>query len=284
MEFIRRTVEKKILELTGTTQKARDSDQLCKELCLFKPQSAIWQVHGDFTSMMCGGISALLLQMLHPQVLAGIWEHSNFRDDIFGRLRRTCQFISATTFGPAQTAENLIARIKENHKKVKGETSEGTSYIANDPDLLTWVHVAACSSFMASYLRYSGLKISHERQVQYYRESGTIAAKLGARNIPVTPKEIENYLQDMRSQLRCDELTREVAQILLAAKLPGYLSGWVGYMMKNAGIDILPLWAQEMLELHIGMVKRSITHANIHFLGRGLRLCMRNGPYQCTYK
>jgi uncharacterized protein (DUF2236 family) len=47
---------------------------------LFGPQSAIWQVHGDFTSMLCGGVSALLLQMLHPLALAGVWDHSNFRE------------------------------------------------------------------------------------------------------------------------------------------------------------------------------------------------------------
>lgn len=62
---------------------------------LFGPDSACWKVHGDFTSMMVGGIAALFLQMLHPGPLAGVWDHSNFRQDMLGRLRRTARFIAA---------------------------------------------------------------------------------------------------------------------------------------------------------------------------------------------
>jgi uncharacterized protein (DUF2236 family) len=54
---------------------------------IFPPGSVIWRVHGDVTTMMIGGVSALLLQMLHPAVLAGVWDHSNFRTDMLGRLR-----------------------------------------------------------------------------------------------------------------------------------------------------------------------------------------------------
>jgi uncharacterized protein (DUF2236 family) len=64
---------------------------------LFGPRAVAWRVHGDVTSMMVGGIAALLLQMLHPAVLAGVWDHSNFRTDMHGRLRRTARFIALTT-------------------------------------------------------------------------------------------------------------------------------------------------------------------------------------------
>jgi len=284
VEIIRRRIERQILELTGMVGKERDFEYPRKEPGLFGPQSAIWQVHGDFSSMMCGGVSALLLQMLHPLALAGIWDHSNFREDIFGRLRRTSQFISATTFGPTLVAKKLIAKIKGIHDKVEGVAPDGTPYMANDPDLLTWVHVAECSSFMASHLRYQRTIVSHERQMQYYRESGVIAAKLGARNIPITPRDISDYFQDMRPQLRCDERTREVAKVLLTAKLPGYPVQWIGRMMMNAGIDLLPGWAREMLGLRIGKVQRGITQANVHLVGLGLRACIRNGPYQCSMR
>ncbi|MFP3449538.1 oxygenase MpaB family protein, partial [Pseudomonas sp. SIMBA_067] len=75
---------------------------------LFGPHSISWQVHGDFPSMLVGGISALMLQLLHPLALAGVWDHSNFREDLIGRLRRTSQFISGTTFGSTRDAEWLI--------------------------------------------------------------------------------------------------------------------------------------------------------------------------------
>lgn len=73
---IRGMIEAQVLGLTGMALKEIDFEQPKGEPGLFGPQSAIWQVHGDFTSMLCGGISALLLQMLHPLALAGVWDHS----------------------------------------------------------------------------------------------------------------------------------------------------------------------------------------------------------------
>src|SRR5581483_6117763 len=80
---------------------------------LFGPDSAAWQVHSDFTAMLTGGVAALLLQMLHPLPLAGVWDHSNFQADMLGRLRRTAQFVAGTTFGSRADAERLIARVKQ---------------------------------------------------------------------------------------------------------------------------------------------------------------------------
>lgn len=80
---IRRMIEAQVLGLTGMALKEIDFERPKGEPGLFGPQSAIWQVHGDFTSMLCGGISALLLQMLHPLALAGVWDHSRFFARIF---------------------------------------------------------------------------------------------------------------------------------------------------------------------------------------------------------
>jgi hypothetical protein len=69
-------------------------------------------MHGDVTTMMVGGIAALLLQMLHPGVLSGVWDHSNFRGDMLGRLRRTARFISITTYAGRKDAEAAIAKVR----------------------------------------------------------------------------------------------------------------------------------------------------------------------------
>lgn len=153
---IRRMIEAQVLGLTGMALKEIDFERPKGEPGLFGPQSAIWQVHGDFTSMLCGGISALLLQMLHPLALAGVWDHSRFREDILGRLRRTSQFISATTFATTPDAERLIAKVQGIHQRIAGVDKDGTPYQASDPALLTWVHVAECSRFMASTCATSG--------------------------------------------------------------------------------------------------------------------------------
>src|SRR3978361_242231 len=100
---------------------------------LFGPQSVAWRVHGDVASMMVGGVAGLLLQMLHPAVLAGVWDHSNFRADMHGRLRRTARFIALTTYGGRDDAEAQIARVRSIHDRVRGTLPDGTPYCANDP-------------------------------------------------------------------------------------------------------------------------------------------------------
>ena len=87
---------------------------------LFGPGSVTWRVHGDVTTMMVGGMAALLLQMLHPAVLAGVWDHSRFRADMQGRLRRTARFIAVTTYGSRGEAEAAIARVRSIHARITG--------------------------------------------------------------------------------------------------------------------------------------------------------------------
>ncbi|MEF3091147.1 oxygenase MpaB family protein [Raoultella scottii] len=284
MTSIRGMIEAQVLGLTGMALKEIDFEHPPGEPGLFGPRSAIWPVHGDFTSMLCGGISALLLQMLHPLALAGVWDHSNFREDIFGRLRRTSQFISATTFGTAADAERLIAKIKDIHLRVSGRDRDGTPYEASDPALLTWIHVAECSSFMASHLRYRRTVVSEARQEQYFAEAGEIARRLGARDIPVTPRQVAEYLQDMRPRLRCDERTQEVARVLFATRLPGKLSQPVGRLMMRAGVDLLPPWAQEMLSLRMSRLQRQSTRLAVHGIARVLRASVRNGAWHCAMR
>ncbi len=115
MEALRAAIEKQVIGLTGLALGGIDFENPAGDPGLFGPQSVIWRVHCDFTSMLCGGVSALLLQMLHPLALAGVWDHSNFREDMLGRLRRTSQFVSVTTFGPTAEAERLIAKVRAIH-------------------------------------------------------------------------------------------------------------------------------------------------------------------------
>ncbi len=119
----------------------------------FGPQSVAWRVHGDFTTMMVGGVTALLLQMLHPAALAGVWDHSDFRRDMTGRLQRTATFLGGTSYGSTEQALSLIARVRSIHDRVHGTLPDGRPYSANDPDLLTWVHIAGTWSFLHSYMR-----------------------------------------------------------------------------------------------------------------------------------
>ena len=148
--MLRDAIRDQIRTLMGSDEAAAvDLTRPAGDDGLFGPDSASWQVHGDFTAMMIGGVSALMLQMLHPAVLAGVWDHSGFRDDMAGRLKRTARFIAATTYGSSASADAMIARVRRVHGFVRGTLPDGTPYSADDPELLTWVHVAEARSFLA---------------------------------------------------------------------------------------------------------------------------------------
>jgi uncharacterized protein (DUF2236 family) len=105
--------------------------------------------------MLIGGVAGLLLQMLHPAVLAGVWDHSNFRTDMPGRLRRTARFIALTTYAGHEDAVAAIARVRNIHNRVSGVLPDGTLYAANDPALLAWVHLTETTSFLDAWIRYA---------------------------------------------------------------------------------------------------------------------------------
>ena len=277
MEALRRRIETQVMSLTGLALGQLDLESPKGDPGLFGPQSISWQVHGDFPSMLVGGISALMLQVLHPLALAGVWDHSNFRHDLLGRLRRTSQFISGTTFGSTRDAEWLIEKVRTIHLQVVGNAPDGRPYAASDPDLLTWVHVAEVSSFLAAHLRYRNPALPRAAQDAYYYEIALIAERLGARDVPRSCAEVEAYLQRMRPQLQCDARSLEVVDILLKAPAPSRLAQPVGKLMLNAGIDLLPAWAGQMLGLKQSALERRMIRLGLARTAPLLRWAMRDG-------
>lgn len=212
---------------------------------LFGPGSIAWRVHGDFTTMMVGGVSALLLQMLHPGALAGVWDHSNFREDMAGRLRRTASFIAGTTYGSTVQAEALIAHVRAIHDNVHGTLPDGRSYSANDPELLTWVHVGGNWCFLQSYIQHRG-RLTRSDSDRYFAETAAIAYRLGAVEVPTSAAAAERYLIAMRPALRADARTRAVARALLTQPAPSLILEPFRRLVMRAGIDLLPDWATRL--------------------------------------
>ncbi|WP_010487582.1 oxygenase MpaB family protein [Pseudomonas sp. S9] len=277
MEYIRRKIETQVLGLSGIALGQIDFENPKGDPGLFGPESISWQVHGDFTSMLVGGISALLLQALHPLALAGVWDHSNFREDLLGRLRRTGQFISGTTFGAKADADWLIEKVKTIHLHVTGVAPDGRPYAASDPQLLTWVHVAEVHSFLQSHLRYRNPYLSGADQDRYYAEVALIAERLGATEVPRSRAAITQYLEDIRPQLLCDERSLEILRILLNAPAPSVLAGLAAKLFMQGGIDLLPGWAQDMLGQSVSKRRSRLIRLGIHRLAPLLRWAVRNG-------
>jgi len=276
MEFIRSRIETQVMSLTGLSLGQLDLENPKGDPGLFGPDAICWQVHGDFPSMLIGGISALMLQALHPLALAGVWDHSNFRTDMLGRLRRTGQFISGTTFGSTKDANWLIDKVRTIHLQVTGTAPDGRPYAASDPDLLTWVHVAEVSNFLAAHLRYLNPDLSRADQDSYYAETALIAERLGARNVPRSSVEVAAYLENIRPHLLCDQRSREVLRILLDAPAPSWMAKPMGSLMMQAGIDLLPLWACDMLELQQTALHRKMIRAGVKRSAPVLRWAVRD--------
>lgn len=241
---------------------------------LFGPQSVAWQVHGDVTSMMVGGIAALLLQMLHPAVLAGVWDHSNFRADLHGRLRRTARFIALTTYGSRDEAEAVIAHVRGIHGRVSGTLADGTRYAAQDPELLTWVHVIETLSFLDAWRQYGEPNMSAADQDHYFAEAAVVAWMLGATSVPTTRAETLAYIEDMRCQLRADERTRTVANLILRQP-DRSLEALPLEILQRAAVDLLPGWARGMHSLHASRLSRPIVASGTLAMARTLRWAFR---------
>ncbi|RKU03767.1 histidine kinase [Burkholderia sp. Nafp2/4-1b] len=245
---------------------------------LFGPDAICWRVHADFTSMMTGGIAALLLQALHPLALAGVWDHSSFRTDILGRLRRTATFITGTTFGSRADALALIERVKTIHARISGTAPDGRPYRADDPALLTWVHVAEVSSFLAAHVRYVNPALAGELQDRYYAETALIAELLGAQDVPRSRAEVAAYLARMQPELAAGPHTFEVMDILLNVPVASPALRPAASLMMHAGIDLLPPWAQRMLGVStFAPLRRAVVRPGVRAVAPVLRWALVNG-------
>ena len=214
---------------------------------LFGPDSVTWRIHADFPGMLSGGLCALMLQTLHPKALAGVWDHSNFREDLVGRLRRTTDFVAGSTYAGRNEAERLVARVRGIHARVQGMTADGTPYRADDPVLLTWVHVTESYGFLQGYRRYCRPVPTPLADV-YYAEVAGVAQALGASDVPMREAEVEAYFASVRDTLRFDARSREVLAVLARMRLPVPMAGLSRDLFLGAGAALLPDWAERLLQ------------------------------------
>jgi len=214
----------------------------------FRADSPIARVHGD-ASMFIGGLSALLLQSLHPLAMAGVQEHSDFRTDPWGRLARTSQFLAVTTYGSADDARRQIAAVRAVHRRVQGVAPDGRPYAASDPHLLTWVHLCEVDCFLRSFERYGWSALTPAEADEYVAQAGRIASELGALEVPATVAEVAAMLQAYRPELRGTPAARGAARYLVVTPplpvslRPAYLP------IAAAAVGLLPRWARWPLRL-----------------------------------
>lgn len=213
---------------------------------LFPMGSVIRRVHGDVTSMMVGGIAALLTQMLHPKALGGVWDHSGVAEDQLGRLRRTARFIATTTYAQRDSAMQAIAKVNAIHEQVAGTLPDGSTYRATDPWLLAWVHVAGAVNFLDGWRRYAEPSMSEADQDRYFAESGDIARLLNADPVPRTRGEAQRLIRAFRAELLADARTHALRDLVLDVPARSLAEAPVQSLIMNAAVDLLPGFARDM--------------------------------------
>lgn len=191
-------------------------------------------------ALLLGGPRALLLQVAHPGVAAGVVQHSGFEQDPFGRLARTLTAMEAVAFGSPRRADRALRTIGARHRRVSGRRPDGGTYSAADPELLLWVHATLVDTALVVDQRYIGLLDPAEREV-FYDQSRSLARVFG-----VPEALVPGDLAAFRSYLAATILDLEVAEdaraIAAAVMRPTLGPRW-GRMGDVLGAAVAP-WLQ----------------------------------------
>lgn len=215
---------------------------------LFGPDSIAWRIHAD-EAVGIGGIAALMLQTLHPLAMAGVAEHSNYREAPLERLARTGAFVRGTVFGSTEVAERMIATVRRVHRRVVGVAPDGRPYSASDPDLLRWVHTVETSSFVRAHRRYAMNPVRGAEIDRYYAEMAVVAEKLGATDVPGSRAEVGDYFAEVRPALaKTEEVIRTIDFLTHPATGSPPIDGALR-VMALAAIDLVPEWGRRLLDL-----------------------------------
>jgi uncharacterized protein (DUF2236 family) len=214
---------------------------------LFGPSSVTWRVSNDPTSPV-GGLRSLLMQALHPLAMAGVDQHSGWRQDPVGRLAATSAYVATVSFGERAAAERAAGRVRRIHDHVRGvDTVTGRPYAAGDPELLLWVHAALVDSTVAAENLF-GTALSAQDSDRYVAEMVVAAELVGvpAALVPASLAELDRYITSTRPELRCTPAARESMAYLLDPPGLDEDIAEIWQDIRYAAIAALPDWARDM--------------------------------------
>ena len=245
------------------------------------PSSPVRIVHSDLTSMLVGGVASLLLQMLHPLAMAGVADHSAYREDPLGRLERTAMFVGTTSFRSTEEATAAIERVRRIHRVVTGIADDGTPYRADDPKLLEFVHNAEVSCFLAAYRRYGTMRLSENDQDAYVADMAQVALDLGALEVPRKVAELDRAVEAVRSDLRLTRAGSDARNFVMLGPLRAPHEMAAYSLVVAAGVGILPPWARRALKIpQVPLFDPLWVRPATRLLGRGIRFVVPPLPAQ----
>jgi uncharacterized protein (DUF2236 family) len=215
------------------------------------PTTITWRRAGDARLLLAAGY-ALLLQVSHPTVGAGVSEHSRFRSDPWGRLLRTLDYSYTMVYGGPHRAGEMGRRIRAYHKQISGTTSDGRRYHALEPQAYGWVHATLAEAIVTGHARF-GRPFSATQRQRFWQEWRSLGRLLGVRerDLPDGWHEFCDYFEQMVHGRLCH--TPAVDDVLAALRTPAppsvaglYGAGWafarrpLGHVLELTTIGLLP--------------------------------------------
>jgi uncharacterized protein (DUF2236 family) len=213
---------------------------------LFGPQSAVWRVHRD-RSFPLAALRSLMVQALHPLAMAGVAEHSNWKEDPFGRLAATSGYILTVTYGDTAAAHKAADRVRAIHNHVNGtDPATGLAYRASDPSLLLWIHAAMVDSIVHVVQRY-GRGLDSAAADRYVWEMVRFAELVGVppKDVPASVAALEEYIESVELR-QAAPAAREAIGVILD---PPWLEDETRELWRDLGqvaAGTLPAWARSM--------------------------------------
>jgi len=187
---------------------------------VFGPGSLTWRVNGEAVLLLGGG-RALILQVAHPSVAAGVAQFSNYRAEPWKRLYRTLETTLKIVFGDPEESAGASARLRGIHERVNGIDDRAEPYSALDPELLLWVHATLIDTSLTIYQRYV-TPLTRDELERYYEEMKTLgeAYSIPRGTMPRGYTAFRRYFDSMLARgLRITDTTRDVADAVLRPDL-----------------------------------------------------------------
>jgi uncharacterized protein (DUF2236 family) len=249
---------------------------------LFGPESVTWRVNREGVLLLGGG-AALIMQVAHPLVGVGVAEHSNYREDPWGRLYRTLDLTTSIVFGSTQKANAASDRLREVHARVRGVTKQdeggylaGTKYFANDPELAMWVHATLVETSLQVYTAYVG-QLTHSERETYYEEQKRLGEMFGVpidAQPPTLGAFFEYFDRMVETELAVTDALRDVVDATMRPDLP-FVARPIVEAMNLATVSLLPQKLRGELGLDWGPNRQRLVGASRALIRRMLPVLPR---------
>ena len=213
---------------------------------LFGPRSIVWRVNRD-RSFPLAGMRSLMIQALHPLAMAGVAQHSNWRQDPFGRLAATSSYLLTTTYGDSASALAAAAWVRKIHTHVRGIDPEtGLPYSAEDPSLLLWVHAGMVESIVTVVQRYGRVLDAGDAD-RYVAEMVRFAEIVGvpAEQVPSSVASVRTYIESVELRQATPAARDAIGVVLDPPDLDAEMRD-LWHDLAQVAVGTLPDWAREM--------------------------------------